>query len=168
MTMGVSIRLQGDVQRLMKRLRQLENTDIKGVALVLAESLRTSTRERFRTQKGPDDKAWKPSIRASQQGGQTLTDSARLKNSIKSEANGSGFAVGTNLIYARTHQFGEKGRNITIRAKTSKGLVFKIGDRWIRKKAVRVNIKIPARPFLGISEDDMLEIKSTLEQALEE
>ncbi|EKS54258.1 hypothetical protein D186_23791 [Citrobacter freundii ATCC 8090 = MTCC 1658 = NBRC 12681] len=27
---------------------------------------------------------------------------------------------------------------------------------------------MPARPYLGISEDDMLEIKSTLEQALEE
>lgn len=168
MGMGTSIRIQGDVQRLFKRLRQLEETNIKGVSLALAEALRASTRERFRTQKGPDGKAWKQSIRAAQQGGQTLTDNARLKNSIKSSANGSGFAVGTNLIYARTHQLGEKGRSITIRAKTSKGLVFRIGERWIRKKAVTVKIKIPARPYLGISEDDMLEIKSTLEQALEE
>lgn len=166
--MGVSIRVQGDVKRLMRRLQKLEETDIAAVGLVLAESLRSSTRERFRTQKDPDDKPWKQSVRASEEGGQTLTDSARLKNSIKSEANASGFAVGTNLVYARTHQLGEKGRSVTIRAKTSKGLVFRIGGRWIRKKSVRVNIKIPARPFLGVSEDDMLEIKSMLEQALEE
>lgn len=163
-----SIRLEGDIRRLRKRLNQLENVDLKGVSLALAESLRTSTKERFKTEKDPEGKPWPKSIRASQTGGQTLTDSARLKNSIKSEANASGFAIGTNLVYARTHQFGEKGRLVTIRARTPKGLVFKIGDRWIRKKMVRVNIKIPARPYLGISEEDMLEIKSMLEKALEE
>ncbi|WP_261945375.1 phage virion morphogenesis protein [Paenibacillus melissococcoides] len=97
-----------------------------------------------------------------------MTDSARLKNSIKSTADGSGFAVGTNVIYARTHQFGEKGRSVTIRAKTRRGLIFKIDGRWIRKRQVKVNIKIPARPYLGISEEDMLEIKGTLEDALAE
>ena len=166
--MGYSIRLEGDVHRLKQRLQQLENVDIRGVSLALAESLRTSTLERFKEQKDPDGKAWATSIRASQNNGSTLTDSARLKNSIKSTANGTGFAIGTNTIYARTHQFGEKGRPVTIRAKTAKGLVFKIGDRWIRKQQVKVNIKIPARPFLGISEEDMLEIKGTLEDALSE
>lgn len=163
-----SIRLEGDVRKLIKRLKNLEGADIKGTGRALAESLRTSTRERFKTEKSPEGKPWKKSIRASQEGGTTLTDSAALKNSIKSSADNSGFAVGTNKIYARTHQFGEKGRKITIKAKTSKGLVFKIGDSWIRKKQVSVNIKIPARPFLGISEDDMEEIKHTLEDVLSE
>ncbi|MEF2965665.1 phage virion morphogenesis protein [Paenibacillus sp. M1] len=163
-----SIRMEGDVRRLMKRLRQLEEVDIRGVGRVLAEAMRTSTRERFKEEKGPDGKGWQSSIRASQNGGTTLTDTAGLKNSIKSSVSASGFAVGTNKIYARTHQFGEKGREVTIRAKTSKGLVFRIGERWIRKQQVKVTIKIPARPFLGISEEDMLEIKGTLEDALAE
>ncbi|BFH10875.1 phage virion morphogenesis protein [Paenibacillus melissococcoides] len=163
-----SIRLEGDVRRLMKRLRKLQEVDIRRTGLVLAEALRTSTLERFKEQKGPDGKAWSTSIRASQENGSTLTDSARLKNSIKSTADGSGFAVGTNVIYARTHQFGEKGRSVTIRAKTRRGLIFKIDGRWIRKRQVKVNIKIPARPYLGISEEDMLEIKGTLEDALAE
>lgn len=163
-----SIRLEGDVKRLQKRLKHLQEVDIRGASLALAESLRTSTRERFKKQKDPNDKAWKSSIRATQEGGSTLSDTARLKNSIKSRSSGTGFAIGTNLIYARTHQFGEKGRSITIRAKTSKGLVFRMGNRWIRKQQVNVTIKIPARPFLGISEEDMLEIKGTLEDALGE
>ncbi len=163
-----SIRLEGDVRRLTKRLRNLKEADVKGTGMALAESLRTSTRERFRTEKSPEGKPWKQSIRASQEGGSTLTDTAGLKNSIKSSADNSGFAVGTNKIYARTHQFGEEGRRITIMAKTSKGLVFKIGDRWIRKKQVSVNIRIPARPFLGVSEEDMEEIKHTLEGVLSE
>ena len=161
-----SIRLDGDVRRLMSRLHHLEEVDLRGVSLALAESLRTSTRERFKETKDPEEKVWEKSIRATREGGTTLTNTAGLKNSIKSEADGTGFAIGTNKIYARTHQFGEAGRKITIRAKTSKGLVFKIGDKWIRKKEVTVTVKIPARPFLGISEDDMHEIRGTLEDVL--
>ena len=93
---------------------------------------------------------------------------SRLRNSIRAKSDASGFTVGTNTIYASTHQLGEKGRKITIRAKTSKGLVFKIGDQWIRKRQVTVRVKIPARPFLGLSEDDLQEIKGTLEDALGE
>lgn len=87
---------------------------------------------------------------------------------IRAKSDASGFTVGTNTIYASTHQLGEKGRKITIRAKNSKGLVFKIGDRWIRKRQVTVRVKIPARPFLGLSDDDLQEIKGTLEDALGE
>lgn len=163
-----SIRLDGDVRKLMKKLKHLENVDVKGASLTLAEALRTSTRERFKEQKSPEGKPWTKSIRAIREGGSTLTESGGLKNSIKSTADGSGFAVGTNKIYARTHQFGEDGRKITIKAKTSKGLVFQVGGRWIRKKQVTVNINVPERPFLGISEDDMREIKGTLEDIISE
>ena len=163
-----SIRLDGDVRKLMRRLSKLENVDVKGASRTLAETLRTSTRERFREQKSPEGKPWTKSNRAIREGGATLTDSAGLKNSIKSTVDGSGFAVGTNKVYARTHQFGEKGRKITIRAKTSRGLVFQLGGRWIRKNQVTVNIKVPERPFLGISEEDMREIKGTLEDIVSE
>lgn len=163
-----SIRLEGDVRRLMRKLSGLENVNLRGAGLTLAEALRTSTRERFRTQKSPEGKPWTKSIRADREGGTTLTDSAGLKNSIKSTADSTGFAVGTNKVYARTHQFGEKGRKVTIRAKTSKGLIFQVGGRWVRKKQVTVNIRIPERPFLGISEEDMREIKGTLEDIITE
>lgn len=145
-------------------MKGLSDINKRGINLALAESVRTSTRERFKEEKSPEGKRWEKSIRASQEGGVTLTKSAGMKNSIKSTSDNSGFAVGTNKIYAKTHQFGEKGRKI--KAKTSKGLVFNVGNEWIRKK--QVTIKIPARPFLGLSEEDLLEIKSTLESVFEE
>lgn len=159
-----SIRIEGDTRRLVRRLKELSDIDKKGVNRALAESVRSSTRERFKEEKSPEGNRWEKSIRASQENGVTLTKSADLRNSIKSTSAPSGFAVGTNKIYARTHQFGEKGR--TIKAKSSKGLIFKVGDQWIRKREVK--IKIPARPFLGLSEEDLLEIKSTLENVFEE
>lgn len=163
-----SIRLEGDVRGLMNRLKHFSEFDKKGVNAAIAESIRTSTVERFTTERDSEGKKWKSSIRAAQTGGKTLTKSAALKNSIKGKSDASGFVVGTNTIYASTHQLGEKGRRITIRAKTPKGLVFKVGGRWVRKQQVKVKVKIPARPFLGLSEDDLLEIKGTIEDALGE
>mgnify|MGYP000010694619 CR=1 FL=1 len=55
---------------------------------------------------------------------------------------------------------GDKGR--TIRAKRAKNLRFQVGGQWISKKKVKVNI--PARPFLGLSDEDMQEIKATTEE----
>ncbi len=126
----------------------------------LAESVRTSTMERFAEERSPEGKKWKPSIRARAEGGKTLTKSAGLKSSIHSEAGESGFAVGTNTIYAATHQF---GASRTIRASRKKHLRFQIGGRFVSVKEVHVNI--PARPFLGISEEDQQEIRNMLQTA---
>ena len=146
----------------------MAGVDKKRISLTLSEAVRSSTMQRFKTQKGPDGKKWKESERAIEENGVTLTDTARLKNSIRSAAGDTGFAVGTNTIYARTHQFGDS-RTITIRAKTPKGLVFKLKDgRWMRKNKVTVHINIPARPFLGFDDADLSEIKGTLEDAFEE
>ena len=37
-----------------------------------------------------------------------------------------------------------------------------MGGQWVMKKQVKV--KIPARPYLGLSEEDMQEIKATVEE----
>lgn len=164
----VGIRLEGDLRRLRKKIAGMQNVDYAGLGRVMAEALRTSTRERFKAQKSPEGKAWQPSIRAQSEGGVTLTETAALRNSIRATSNKTGFAVGTNLVYARPHQLGDEGRKMTIRAKTSRGLRFKIGGKWITKKQVTITTNTPARPYLGISEEDMLEIKGTMEDALEE
>lgn len=166
---GSSLRLEGDVRGLFRRMRDFAELDKQRLNAVLSEVARESTLERFRLQRSPEGKKWKPSIRAQQEGGVTLTKSAAMRNSIKSKSASTGFAVGTNKIQAATHQFGEKGREITIRAKTSKGLVFMNQDgQWVRKKKVTVKVKIPARPFLGLNDDDMKEIKATIEDFLGE
>lgn len=156
-----SVRLDGDVRRLMKKLGKMKDIDLKGANLVLAEALRSSTRQRFKDEVNPDGRKWESSIRATNEGGTTLTDTAGLKNSIKSTADKSGFAVGTNKIYAKTHQFGDER---TIKARTSRGLRFKINGKWVTKK--KVDVSIPERAFIGISEEDMQEIKGTLEDLM--
>lgn len=160
---SVTVRIDGETDELLARLNQMSGIDKAGVMNAIAEGVRTSTLERFRSEESPEGTRWKPSIRATRQGGKTLTKSVGLKNSIKTQADGTGATVGTNLVYAATHQFGDER---TIRAKKSRYLRFQIGDRWVSVPSVRVNI--PARPFLGISKEDEEEIKAMLEEVFEE
>ena len=159
-----SIRLDGDANGLMSRMKELADVDKTGINKAIGEAIRSSTVERFSTNEDPEGNKWRPSVRAEQDGGVTLVKSTGLKNSIKSTADSSGFVVGTNKVYASTHQLGAENRRITIRAKTSRGLIFKNQEgKWRRKKQVTVTINIPARPFLGLSEADKAEIKGTID-----
>ena len=67
--------------------------------------------------------------------------------------------VGSNLPYARIHQLGG-----TIRPKKGKFLKF----RGLDGEDVFVKeVTIPARPYLGISDDDREEIMDTMTDFLE-
>ena len=160
---SINLKVEGDVQRLMKRLGRIASVDKAGINNAIAEGLRTSTIERFQAEKSPEGKKWKQSIRAREEGGKTLIKSAALRSSIRSEASAEGLAVGTNDIRAATHQFGDSR---IIKAKRKKALRFRVSGRWVSKKEVKVTI--PARPFLGVSEEDEEEIKKLLGKALEE
>ena len=160
---SVNVKVDGYVQRLMKRLGRIAGVDKAGINNTIAEGLRTSTIERFQAEKSPEEKKWKQSIRAREEGGKTLTKSTALRSSIRSEASADGLAIGTNDIRAATHQFGDTR---IIKAKRKKALRFRINGRWVSKKEVKVTI--PARPFLGVSEEDEEEIKKLLGKALEE
>lgn len=153
------IRLEGDTQAMLRRIRGFSEIDRRSINAALAEGVRESTLERFRQSKGPDGRRWKSSKRVLLEGGKTLVNTAQLRNSIHARSDASGFAVGTNVKYAATHQFGDPGR--TIRARRKKVLRFQVGGKWVSKKQVRVTI--PARPFLGLSDEDMQEMKATVE-----
>jgi len=165
------VRLDGDIRRLKNALINMGELQFKQSNAAIGEVLRSSTLQRFQDGKDPEGKAWTPSnrftissngsIRKSKK--KTLVDTARLKNSIKSKVTNKGVAVGTNTIYAATHQLGDEGR--TIRAKGSKGLSFVTPGGWTRKKVVKITI--PARPFLGINDEDMIEIKATMNDVIE-
>lgn len=154
-----SIRIEGDTRAMLRKIRSFSEVDKKSINAALAEGVRESTLERFKQSKEPSGKKWKTSIRASSENGKTLIQSSQLRNSIKSVSDATGFAVGTNAKHAATHQFGEPGR--TIRARKKKALHFMVDGKWVYKKQVR--IRIPARPFLGLSDEDMREIKATVE-----
>lgn len=115
----------------------------------IAAAMAAWTDRRFETETAPDGTPWKRSRRALEEGGQTLTDSARLRQSIAQRADRASAEVGTNVIYAGVHQAGA-----TIRPVSAGALVFKIGDRFVSTQEVTV----PARPYLGIGGDDEVEI----------
>ena len=154
-----SIRIEGDTRAMLRKIRSFSEIDKKSINAALAEGVRESTLERFKQSKDPNGKKWKTSIRASSENGKTLIQSSQLRNSINSVSDATGFAVGTNAKHAATHQFGEPGR--TIRARKKKALRFMVDGKWVSKKQVR--IRIHARPFLGLSDEDMREIKATVE-----
>ncbi len=86
-----------------------------------------------------------------------LNASKRLRDSITYKADSSGAEIGTNVIYAATHNFGAKDR--VIRPKTKKTLAFPYNGRMIFAKKVKVTI--PARPFLVVQTEDLREIVQT-------
>lgn len=123
-------------------------------------ALETSTVLRFERETGPGGAKWPPSLRAQLTGGQTLTDTARLRQSITHRADSDSVAVGTNVIYAAIHQFGG-----TISAKSARALVFRLADGTTRQ--VR-SVTIPARPFLGVDDDDRAAIADIISDWLAE
>mgnify|MGYP000005465406 FL=1 len=104
---------------------------------------------RFDDGKGPDGTPWQKANR----GGQTLVDTARLRNSFDKRVSDRTVSAGTNVIYARIHQFGG-----TIKPKRAKVLAFNIGGEAIFAKQVT----IPARPFLGIGDEDTKGIRGAI------
>lgn len=159
---SIRVSMEGELPELVEKLTNLSTIDKVGINNAIAEALRSGTIERFESEKSPEGAAWSKSIRASSKGGLTLTMSGALKGSINARATAEGAEVGTNLIYAATHQFGASGR--TIRAKNKPFLTFEYQGRTIRRKQVTVNI--PARPFIGVSDKDRQEIRSLVEEAL--
>lgn len=166
MTATLTIRADGqdDAERklflLAKRFGNL--TPLMGRIGIVLE---TSTIERFDTESAPDGAKWKPSIRAKEEGGKTLTDRAILKNSITHVASASSAQVGTNVIYAGAHQ---EGIEKTVTVPEHKRRMTQAFGRQLRTPievivgSFQRAMKLPARKFLGLSADDREEIEAQI------
>lgn len=156
---AIRVTVDGDLDKYLEKLSRLGSLDRAAINRNIAEGLRTSTDENFENESSPQGAAWARTIRE----GKILTKSGGLRGSIHARSSSEGAEVGTNTIYAATHQF---GASRTIRAKNKPFLVFP-GQSGGLVRAKQVSIKIPARPFLGISDRDAEEIKSIIEEAFE-
>lgn len=156
---SIRVSVDGELDEYLEKLSRIGSLDRAAINRNIAEGLRTSTDERFDAEQGPDGTAWKRTIR----GGKILTKTGNLRNSIHVQASADRAEVGTNTVYAATHQF---GADRTIRAKNKPYLVFP-GANGGLIRAKQVSIKIPARPFLGLSEQDKEEIKTIIEEAIQ-
>lgn len=113
----------------------------KALMASIGEALVSSTLKRFDAEEGPDGQKWQPSKRAAAESGKTLTDTAELRKSIGYAATASKVMVGSKAGYARIHQMG---------GKAGKGH----------------KLTVPARPYLGVSKEDMEEVKAILAEFL--
>jgi phage virion morphogenesis protein len=148
---GVALQLTSNSDAIAAAFAQLADRaeDKRPLMEEIGAALLLSTQMRFESETGSDGNPWPQSLRAKLEGGKTLRDTGRLVQSLTFTASSDLVEVGTNVTYAEVHQFGA-----TITAKTARGLRFRIGDQWVTKKSVT----IPARPFLGIDDDDRDEI----------
>jgi len=152
----------------------------------MARVLKTGAQLRFRSMHAPDGTPWQPSRRASQEGGQTLSLTRRLRNSITSAFDRRSASVGTNVAYAAIHQFGgviraKKGPFLAIpvtpQAKaagsprnmlglsvwqTLKGQ-YVMGKEGVVHFLLRAKVTMPERPFLGASSEDRTELLRVLQ-----
>lgn len=123
--------------------------------------LETSTKDRIRdTNTSPDGVPWTPSFRSTYDGGKTLSDTGRLGDSITHVSGPNSAEVGTNLIYAGIHQTGG-----VIQAKNGYGLWFAMPGGGV---VVVEDVSIPARPYLGVSEQDRGDLEFAAVTFLEE
>lgn len=107
----------------------------------LGGSLANRVRLGFRMGRDPWGARWAP-LNPMFRVGQPLRDTGRLQRSITSKVDGDGVLVGTNVRYARTHQFGATilPKNVDrLAAPTAAG-----GIAFLEKAV------IPSRPFLPI------------------
>lgn len=149
---GVSLHWGGLDKALGRATGKLGNT--QALMESVGEALVSGTKKRFDEKKDPEGTPWKPSRRALEKGGKTLMHSGRLRRSIDYAATSDKVMVGSNLAYARIHQKGGE-----IKPKKAKKLVFKDSDG----KTVAVDaVTIPARPYLGVSKEDMEDVKATM------
>lgn len=153
--------------------------------------LKTGAQLRFRQGKSPDGKPWEKSRRSSGEGGQTMSITRRLRNSITYRASHDSVEIGTNVAYAAIHQFGGiiRAKNgpflaipITPQARAAgsprnmQNLVFVQSlkgqfmlldkDSGTVHYLLRKQVKIPARPYLGASDEDRTELLRVMDEHL--
>ena len=153
---GIGFRIDIDDETVQAALAGLEHKgqDMTPAMDDIGAAMVASTINRFERGVSPGGTAWVPSFRAILQSGQTLVDQGHLRGSITHNPERDAVEWGSNLIYARIYQLG--GR---IRAKNKPFLVFRLADGSVVKAR---EVQMPARPYLGVDEDDRAEIPAIL------
>ena len=147
----------------------------------IGEAMLRSTDERFRNQVDPQGQPWKPlaaSTLKRKRGPKILTESHQLRNSMTYKADDEKLQVGTNAVHAAIHQLGGTIRQRSRRqvlAFNKKGRF--LGHKAASKRKTSVNVRIatigprlvriPARPFLGVSAKDKDKVIAILKRHLE-
>lgn len=169
-SLGITIEIDDqEIHRALERLTRAGG-DMKDAFSAIGEYLDLATRARFDAERGPDGERWEPlaesTLRSNmltgvkrnkdgsrrsltKRGGgtkagairklagkQVLVESGDLRDTLRTQASATSLLFGTDRKYGATHQFGDDDRNI------------------------------PARPYLGINDEDKGEILAILQAHL--
>lgn len=166
-----------EIQQTIKRLARAGG-DLKPAMQDIGEYLTVSTKKRFAEGQAPDGTPWEPNTAATiaafarrKKGSSVrrpgerrpkkrdlgaagkkplIGESRRLSTEINYRADASSVAVGSSLEQAAVMQFGAKKGDF---GRTKRGAAIPFGN-------------IPARPYLGLSDDDKVEIMEILREYL--
>jgi phage virion morphogenesis protein len=167
---GVSVELDmTGIDRLSSMISALsENMEnLQAALLDIGEHIVSQAKMNFRSETGPDGVPWKESARAREEEGQTMTLTARLKNSITAQVTGDSVTVGTNVIYAAAHQMGFIG-NVVVPAHERR-ITQAFGRRLKEEKRISVRSHaakrtLVPRPYLprSVEEAGVTEIEEII------
>jgi phage virion morphogenesis protein len=133
----------------------------EGIAVLIENSTRRRIAEDKRSPDGAAWPAWSPAYAATRGSGHSLLQGqGDLLDSIQSVATAASAEVGSNLVYAAIHQFGGTTKPHEIRPKRKKALAFGGG---FFARVQHPGSEIPARPYLGLDEDDRRDIEELTE-----
>lgn len=144
------------VSRAMDRLAAASE-DMTGLMNEVGQALVAGAVQRISiTNVAPDGGAWQPSRRAAEHGGKTLLKSGYLRDGINAWAGPDHVLVGTAVPYGAVHQLGAATGSLGFWSGTDKrGREMAVLSPWG---------DIPARPYLGISDEEEEEILGLVEQ----
>ena len=131
-----------DLDRVNRYLEHVGSYDPRDLLDVVGARVESQTRRRIEEQEGAPDGTpwteWSDSYAATRHSNHGfLLGESDLLDSLDYQVHADSVEIGTNLIYAATHQFGDDDRGI------------------------------PARPFLGLSDDNEHELESVVNGYLE-
>jgi len=159
---GITIKIEDQAITALLNQAAARFGDLTPLNRRIAMLMASSIRENFEV--GGRPTKWRPSKRAKSQRGQTLRDTNRLMNSITGKGTATQAVAGTSDIRAAVHNFGAKrGSFGTVQAAVRAHL------RRIKGKEQKVRAHtrkqpmpwgdIPAREFMLLQADDLVEIK---------
>lgn len=121
---------EGQLSHLLRQLGVVGGIPKEAGQLVGAAAIDMVTRG-YETESDPYGRKWKP--QRCRPGGQTLSDTGRLKNAWRMSVLDKTVRLINATRYAAIHQYGG-----IIRPVRAKALRFKLGDAWVTKKKVTI------------------------------
>lgn len=175
--MGNKLEIKYDISDFTKGLGDIINKLEHREPLMreIAAAMGDAVEENFKSEGRPAWAGWSPRYWYKRRGGKILQKSGRLAASINQFSDNESATVGTNVIYARIHQEGgeikRKARSQTLHFRQNKK--GELGNRFVKKSRANFTqtvavgaykIKMPARPFLHLTEQDVEGIEDDAEK----